>query len=113
MTFKEFWVKVKDVLAWILIGIGTAILAILGIRKGKANKQTKKNEEAINDIEDEKKDIKKEIEDINNTVSEAEKVIEKAKEETKKSESVSEDIKSQVEKNESILEKYKRWKRLL
>ena len=40
MTFKEFWAKAKDVILGILAAIGAVLLAILGVRKHKANKQS-------------------------------------------------------------------------
>lgn len=107
MTFKEFWTKVKDNIWAVLVAIGGIILAILGIRKGKANKQSEKDKKLADDIGKEKENVKEEIKQIENTVSNAEKVIEEAKEEVKKSEDVSKDVKSQIQKNESILEKYK------
>ena len=107
MTFKEFWAKAKDVILAILAAIGGFILLILGIRKGKANKQIKKNEEVISDIEKEKESIKEEIKDIDSTVSEAKKVVEKAEDSKHESQKTADKIDSQIDKNKSILEKYK------
>lgn len=107
MTFKEFWNKVKDKIWMVLVAIAGVVLTILGIRKGKANKQSEKDKELADDIAKEKTDVKEEIKKIDETVSEAKKVVEEAEQKKEESQTVVEKIDEQVKKNESILEKYK------
>lgn len=108
MTIKEIWTKIKGCIGWVIAGIGAVIFAILGIRKGKADKQVKENEKVVETIETKKEEVKEETKKVEQVIDEAEKVVKKTSKTKKKVDSASSDIKKQVKENEAVLEKYKK-----
>lgn len=111
MTVKEFFKVVWDKLKFVLLGIGAAILAILGIKKAVANKQIKNNDELVDKIENQLLASGEVPAKNDEEVKVAEKVVEEAEKAKGEAKSTAENVNDVIEDNKKVLEKYKNRKK--
>lgn len=111
MTVKEFFKVVWDKLKFVLLGIGAAVLAILGIKKAVANKQIKNNDKLVDKIENQLATSEEIPAKNDEEVKVAEKVVEEAEKAKDEAKSTAENVNDVIEDNKKVLEKYKNRKK--
>ena len=94
-------------LKFVLLGVGAAVLAILGIKKAVANKQIKNNDELVDKIENQLLASEEIPAKNDEEVKVAEKVVEEAEKAKDEAKSTAENVNDVIEDNKKVLEKYK------